>query len=212
MPRTTDGPDTRSSADTHGNPDTAPVRVAVIVGSTREGRFCPTAADWFAGRAETHAGVEVDVVDLAAARLPDTLVESSPLPAEVGALAPRIAAADAFVVVTPEYNHSFPAPLKTAVDWFFDEWRAKPVGFVSYGGVSGGLRAVEQLRLVFAELQATTVRSTVCFPNFWDRFDADGGWPRSPEGAEEAAADMLAQLTWWAHALRAHRGRVPYPA
>ncbi|WP_435107427.1 NADPH-dependent FMN reductase [Nocardiopsis synnemataformans] len=189
----------------------APVRVCVIVGSTREGRFGPTAAAWFQDRARQYDGVETDVVDLAEDRLPDRLVEGE-LPAAVAALAPRLAAADAFVVVTPEYNHSFPAPLKTAIDWFVGEWRAKPVGFVSYGGVSGGLRAVEQLRQVFAELRAVTVRDSVSFADFWDRFDADGGWPSEPKAAEGAAAGMLDELTWWARALRAHREAVPYPS
>ncbi len=68
-----------------------------------------------------------------------------------------------FVVVTPEYNHSFPGPLKAAIDRHVTPWQAKPVGFVSYGGISGGLRAVEHLRQVFAELHAVTVRETVSF-------------------------------------------------
>lgn len=189
----------------------APVRVCVIVASAREGRFGPTAAAWFRERTRGHGGVAVDPVDLAGTRLPERLTEGEP-PAAVAALAPRLAAADAFVVVTPEYNHSFPAPLKTAIDWFVDEWRAKPVGFVSYGGASGGLRAVEQLRQVFAELRAVTVRDSVSFADFWDRFDAEGGWPSEPEAAEEAAARMLDELTWWARALRAHRAAVPYPS
>lgn len=83
----------------------------------------------------------------------------------------RIAAADAVLIVTPEYNHSFPGPLKTSIDSLRDEWKAKPVGFVSYGGIGGGLRAVEALRLVFAELHAVTVRDTVSFHNPWSRFE-----------------------------------------
>ncbi|GAB3832488.1 hypothetical protein GCM10027610_024720 [Dactylosporangium cerinum] len=79
-------------------------------------------------------------------------------------MGPRLTAADAFVVVTPEYNRSFPAPLKTAIDWFYEEWHAKPVTFVSYGRESGGLHATAQLRQVFNELQTVTMRNTVSLP------------------------------------------------
>ena len=114
----------------------------------------------------------MDVIDLAEARLPDVL--SNQPAASVTATSQRLAAADAFVVVTPEYNHSFPASLKNAIDWHFKEWQAKPVGFVSYGGMSGGLRAVEHLRQVFVELHAVTVRDAVSFHGVWGLFDTDG--------------------------------------
>ena len=92
--------------------------------------------------------------------------------------------ADAFVVVTPEYNHGYPAPLKELIDSVNAEWQAKPVAFVSYGGVSGGLRAVEQLRLVFAELHAVTIRDSVSFPGAWEQFD-ESGVLRNPERLTE---------------------------
>ncbi|BBF99473.1 MULTISPECIES: NADPH-dependent FMN reductase [Pseudonocardia] len=184
-----------------------PIRLAVIVGSTRRGRFAPTVADWVAEQVRARGDIKVDVIDLAETALPEVLGdEHEPIPAPVTKLAPRLAAADAFVVVTPEYNHSFPAALKTAIDWFFDEWTAKPVGFVSYGGMGGGLRAVEALRLVFAELHATTVRDVVSF-HFRD-------WPFQFEpvdpGAVKALSAQLDQLGWWAAALRTGRERVPY--
>nr|WP_083466829.1 NAD(P)H-dependent oxidoreductase [Kibdelosporangium sp. MJ126-NF4] len=190
------------------------IRLAVIIGSIRDGRFGPTAARWFAGRAGRRDDLDLDLIDLAEAWLPDVLsdnaVESDGRkPQPVRTLAPWLAAADAFVIVTPEYNHSFPGSLKTAIDWFRDEWRAKPVGFVSYGGVAGGLRAVEQLRLVFAELDAVTVRETVSFHNHTEQFGADGRPLDS--GTYDAAADvLLARLGWWARALRDHRTRHPY--
>ncbi|MBB6174587.1 NAD(P)H-dependent FMN reductase [Nocardiopsis mwathae] len=187
-----------------------PIRVAVIMGSTRDGRFIPTISEWIAEQARQHGGLDVDVVDLAEARLPDVMT-FDPMPDAVTALAPRLRAADAFIVVTPEYNHSFPAPVKTAIDWYHEEWQAKPVAFVSYGGMSGGLRAVEQLRQVFAELHATTVRETVSFHNAWDRFDAEGR-PLDPESVNAAAKAMLDQLSWWAEALREARDRRPYAA
>jgi len=174
---------------------TTPLRLVIIIGSTRPGRFGPTVAEWFTGQARQHGGLDVDVVDLA---------ESA-----VDALGERLAAADAFVVVTPEYNHSFPGPLKGAIDHYKYEWRAKPVAFVSYGGVSGGLRAVEQLRLVFAELHAMSVRNAVSFPMAHRRFDKSGR-PLDEADANGAAKDLLDQLGWWAHALRDARAARPY--
>lgn len=187
----------------------APLRLVAIVGSTREGRFGPTVASWFVEQAERYGGLIVDVLDLAEARLfgPPTGAPDS----QVGAVAQRLASADAFVVVTPEYNHSFPAPLKHAIDLYRTEWQAKPVGFVSYGGMGGGLRAVEQLRMVFAELHAMTVRDTVSFHNAWERFDQSSR-PVDEEGCAVAAKGLLDQLVWWAHALREARTARPYAA
>jgi NAD(P)H-dependent FMN reductase len=188
-----------------------PLRLAVIIGSTRAGRFAPVVADWFAGQARMREDMDVDVIDLAEAWLPDVLPadDATELPQPVRDLQPWLAGADAFVVVTPEYNHSFPAALKNAIDWYFDEWQAKPVGYVSYGGVGGGVRAVEQLRLVFGELHATSVRSSVSFVDCPARFGADGA-PVEPERCERAAKSMLDELAWWGDALRLQRARRPF--
>lgn len=186
------------------------LRVAIIVGSTRRGRFGPTVATWFVNRAREHQGFEIDVVDLADCELPAVLSDhADPTPSAVAALGARLAAADAFVVVTPEYNHSFPSSLKLAIDWFREEWQAKPVGFVSYGGISGGLRAVEHLRTVFAEMHAATIRESVSFHNFSAVFDADGQ-PVDGDTAGSAAKRLLDQLAWWARALHDHRAEHPY--
>ena len=181
--------------------------LAIVVGSTREGRRGPAIAEWFRTAAQQRGNMDLDVIDLAAAGLPDVLTNSRP--PEVIALANRLDRADAFVIVTPEYNHSFPAPLKTAIDWYSAEWQAKPVGFVSYGGISGGLRAVEQLRQVFAELHAVTVRNTVSLHGVWARL-AEDGTLIDPDGSEKAARAMLDQLAWWARALRQARNQTPY--
>ncbi|MEV7040339.1 NAD(P)H-dependent oxidoreductase [Amycolatopsis sp. NPDC051061] len=192
----------------------APVRVVVIVGSVREGRFGPVVADWLAGVAGDHGGFEVDVVDLAESGLPMVLpafgsVPAASIVAEVAKVTPRLEAADAFIVVTPEYNHSYPASLKNAIDWHRAEWTAKPVAFASYGGMSGGLRAVEHLRAVFAELHAVTIRETVSFHGAHARFGADGQ-PKD-DAAAVAAKTMLDQLGWWARSLAEAREVRPYP-
>ncbi|GLW09531.1 FMN reductase [Microtetraspora sp. NBRC 13810] len=189
------------------------LRLGVIIGSTRNGRFGPTVAGWFAAQAERRADLCLDLIDLAEARLPETLADhDDDPPAEVSALAPRLAAADAFVVVTPEYNHGFPAPLKTAIDWFYEEWQAKPVTFVAYGRESGGLHAIAQLRQVFTEVHAVTIRAAVSLPRYWDHFAPDGSWPRPTASCHAEVSGMLDQLTWWARALRDARRSVPYTA
>jgi NAD(P)H-dependent FMN reductase len=121
----------------------------------------------------------------------------------------RLAAAEAFVVVTPEYNHGYPAPLKSLIDSVGAEWHGKPVAFVSYGGISGGLRAVEQLRLVFAELHTVTLRDAVSFAGAWEQFD-EAGQLIEPERPRRTMATMLARLQWWALALRNAREAAPY--
>lgn len=186
-----------------------PLNVAVIVGSNREGRFGPTVARWFVGEAEQRADMVIDLIDLADLDLPSVYPRQFDAP--VRSFVSRIDRADAFVVVTPEYNHGYPAVLKQAIDLPHREWRAKPVAFVSYGGMSGGLRSVEQLRQVFAELHATTMRDTVSFHMVSARFDAAGS-PIDAIGCNSAAKTMLDQLAWWATALRTAREAHPYAA
>jgi NAD(P)H-dependent FMN reductase len=181
--------------------------IALILGSTREGRFCPTVAAWATRQLARRADVTVDVIDPVELDLPGRH-EREPGPA-VLALRERLGAAKAFLVVTPEYNHGYTAALKALVDAAKAEWVAKPVGFVSYGGVSGGLRAVEQLRLVFAELHAVTIRDGVSFPMAWDRFDS-AGETVDPEGPASALGVMTDQLLWWAKALDEAKARRPY--
>jgi NAD(P)H-dependent FMN reductase len=185
------------------------LQVAVIVGSTRPGRVGPMVARWFARQAAARDDMRVDLIDLAEEDLP--AVHPSERSAGVDAYARRVEQADAFVIVTPEYNHGYPASLKHALDLLGPEWQAKPVGFVSYGGMSGGLRAVEQLRQVFAELHAVTVRDTVSFHGVWGRFH-ESGEPVEPAGCNAAAQAMLDQLAWWATALRQARRQRPYAA
>jgi NAD(P)H-dependent FMN reductase len=179
-----------------------PIQLAVIVGSTREGRFGGTIGHWFATRARLRGDVAIDVIDLADLDLP-AVYPLEPDPA-TRAYIERIARADAYVVITPEYNHGYPSSLKQAIDLPRDEWRRKPVAFVSYGGVGGGLRAVEQLRQVFAELHTTTIRDSVSFHMAWGLFD-DDGMCVDPERQEHATNAMLDDLIWWATALRTAR-------
>jgi len=178
------------------------LRVAVVIASTRPGRFGPTVARWFMTTAAGRDDVELDLVDLADADLPAAWTHR--LGTAPAAFVSRIERAEAVVVVTPEYNHSFPASLKQAIDISGPAWARKPVGFVSYGGLSGGLRAVEALRPVLAEVRATTVRETVSFHQLPFH---DDGTPHDPVNAELAAHAMLDDLMWWGRALRDARRR-----
>lgn len=183
-------------------------RVAVIVGSVREARFGPIVARWISEQAARRGDMEIDMVDLAEMDLPLSMTRNEP-PA-VTRLGNRLRAADAFVVVTPEYNHGYPAALKVAIDWYQEEWHAKPIGFVSYGGASGGLRAVEQLRQIFAEVHAMTVRDSVSFASAWEHFDTQG-LLNEPARHERSACVMLERLKWWSETLRNARQKRPYP-
>ncbi|WP_159941105.1 MULTISPECIES: NADPH-dependent FMN reductase [unclassified Nocardiopsis] len=184
------------------------LRIAVILAANRRGRTGPAVSRWFAELAVKYPDQDVvfDFLDVA---------EIGPADGHGGPMAPApartVAEADGYVVLTPEYNHGYPGELKSAIDAARREWFGKAVGFVSYGGMSGGLRAVEQLRLVFSELHTATIRDTVSLHNAQAMFGEDGE-PLVDLAASEAAVErMLRQLTWWALALREARERRPYP-
>jgi NAD(P)H-dependent FMN reductase len=171
-------------------------QLAIIIGSVRAGRIAPAVTGWLLSQLESHKNISIDVIDLADLQLPANLDGGGDAPAFLK----RIDASDAFIVVTPEYNHGYPGALKTAIDTAREEWYAKPVGFVSYGGIAGGLRSVEQLRLVFAELHAVTIRQAVSFHRVHDMLSGAGRLRDTT-----AAHSMLGQLSWWACALRKAR-------
>jgi NAD(P)H-dependent FMN reductase len=187
--------------------------LGVIVGSVRKGRGGIAVAQWFANEARKFGQFDVVTIDLADYDLPLAFGDGL-APEKLAAFTPlgeALEKSDAFVVVTPEYNHSYPAGLKNAIDWHMRQWQGKPVGFVSYGGIAGGLRAVEHLRPVFSEVHAVTIRETVSFVNYWDQFDSDGRWPKDPEACNTAAKTMLKQIAWWARALKNAKAEQPYP-
>ncbi|OLT47579.1 hypothetical protein BJF85_15545 [Saccharomonospora sp. CUA-673] len=193
---------------------TARPRLAVVIGSIRPERFGPTVATWFAAEARRHGDFDVELVDLAEYDLPMELAGNDPNaepPAEVARLGARLAAADAFVLVTPVYNRSYSAALKTAIDWFYGEWTLRPVSFVSYGGITGGLTAIEHLRGVFPEFPAVTVKNFIALANYWTVFDHDGR-PVDSEGLRVPAVAVLDELAWWAPMLREARQTRRYPA
>jgi NAD(P)H-dependent FMN reductase len=184
-------------------------RLAVVFGSNREERLCDSVGQWALAQVAAHGGYEVDLIDPATTSLPPRLGnDDDPALREFQR---RIDRADAYLIVTPEYNHGYPAALKLLIDSAKDEWKRKPAAFVSYGGQSGGLRAVEQLRLVFAELHVVTMRDSVSFVNAWESF-GDGVELRDPQQAAGAMSYMLDHLQWWSETLSAARIRREEPA
>ncbi len=183
-------------------------KIHVVLGSTREGRLGEPVARWFGAIAEQRDDLDVELVDLRDWDLPFL---TTPVPP---AMAPptdpltqrweaKVAEADGYVLVTPEYNHGYPAALKNALDHVFQPWRRKPVSFVGYGGPAGGVRAVEQLRQVVVELEMVPLRHQVAIARAYMAFDDDGAL-RDPWHAADAER-LLDELAWWAAALRTAR-------
>ena len=150
--------------------------------------------------------MSVDVVD--PQQLPLSFTEQ-PLPNGAwGALEARLDKADAFVIVTPEYHHGYTAVLKHIIDAVPDVWQAKPVGFVSYGAHSGGLRAVEQLKQVFASLQAIPLSSAVSLQRVERYFARGNGFEPGADDARHLSS-LVDQLHHWAFGLQAVRHTPP---
>jgi len=180
------------------------IRVAIIVGSTRPGRKGEAVASWVYDLAAKRGGAEFELVDIGEFGLP-LLDEASPpsrgqySQAHTKAWAAKIASFDAFVFVTAEYNHGIPGALKNAIDFLFREWNHKAAGFVSYGS-AGGVRAVEQLRLVMGELLVADVRAQVALSLLTD---FQNFTTFSPTPAHEKSLNtMLDQVIAWGSALK----------
>jgi NAD(P)H-dependent FMN reductase len=170
----------------------------IIIASTRPGRGGEPVARWFMEKAGEHGGFELTVVDLAEFRLP--LLDEPNHPRlrqytnrHTHQWSEKVDAADAFVFVTPEYNHGYPASLKNAIDYLHHEWRHKPLGFVSYGGVAAGTRAMQALKPVAIALALVPVVAAVNIP-FVQQFLTDDGAIVGNDIMVEAAGAMLDEL------------------
>jgi NAD(P)H-dependent FMN reductase len=186
-------------------------KLIIVIGSTRPGRAGLPIAQWFVERATAHQGFDVTVVDLAELALP--LLDEPNHPRlhqytkhHTKAWSAIVDAADAIVFVTPEYNYGYPAVLKNAIDYLHHEWKYKPVGFVSYGGVAAGTRAVQQLKQVVTTLKMLPVFESVNIP-FHTQFIDDSGRLEPNEIMEKAADAMLDELVRTEAALRPLRAQ-----
>lgn len=195
------------------------IKIKIILGSTRQNRFSEKPGQWIFEEAKKLAGVEVELLDLRDYPMP---FFDSPMPASmaegkynnevVQKWAAKINDGDAFIIVTPEYNHGYPAVLKNAMDVLYPEWNRKAVGFVSYGSALGA-RAVEQLRLVAIELQMAPIRPAIHIPVEIFMASMMGTGPQGSEMFEpirkgymgDPVERFLNDLLWWALALKQAR-------
>jgi NAD(P)H-dependent FMN reductase len=180
------------------------LKVAIIIGSTRPKRIGEGVAKWVYEIAKTRTDADFELIDLREVNLP---LLDEPFPPSLGKYtkqhtkdwSAKIASFDAFVFVTPEYNHSVPAALKNAIDFLYAEWNNKAAGFVSYGN-AGGTRSVEHLRLIMAELQIADVREQVALSLFTDFENYSIFKPAAHH--ERKLTALLQQVINWGNALK----------
>ena len=180
--------------------------LTIIIGSTRPGRVALPVANWFTEIAIEQGSFDVRVADLAELNLPLMDEPQHPLFQQyvhehTKQWSALVKSSDAFVAVSPEYNHGYAAPLKNALDYLHAEWNYKPIGFVSYGGVSGGTRGVSQIKSVVATLKMTPLTESVIVPNIAQHLDDQGHFAGN-DGLRLSALGMLAELARMEQALR----------
>lgn len=187
--------------------------ISVIVGSTREGRFSEKPARWIFQQLKNREGIDARLLDLRDFPMP--FFDSVTPPARPGRppyenevvkkWTEQIAASDAFIFVTPEYNYGPTAVLKNAIDWVYREWNRKTAAFVSYGATSG-IRSVQQLREIMIELQIAPVRPSVHIPadTLWAHYTG-GDVEKGLQQLEGSAKTMIDELLWWTTALKTAR-------
>ncbi len=195
-----------------------PLKIQVILGSTRDGRYGDKPARWIADEFAKQPGVAVELLDLRDWPLPffnEAIPPAAGKRANVAANAwgAKLAEADAYVIVTPEYNRGYPAVLKNALDWVYTEVNQKPVTFLSYGG-AGGARAVEQLRQVANELKMAPIRTGIHLPlesylaTMKLTAPVDPALYNDNQRLKGQADAAITELLWWANALRTARNQV----
>lgn len=188
------------------------MKLKIIIASTRPGRKGPILGTWITDLARKHGAYDVEVLDLAEIKLPFMDEPNHPRfgkyeHAHTKAWSKTISDADAFIFVTPEYNYGYPATLKNALDYLFTEWTYKPVGFVSYGGVAAGTRAVQMLKQVVTAQKMMPVAESVNVP-FFTRFINDADVFVPDEGLEKSAIAMLDELVLWTKSLMQLRASI----
>jgi len=187
---------------------TTPV-LQILIASTRPGRVGPSVAAWIHERALAHGGFTVELIDLAEVNLPMFDEPKHPRLREythqhTKDWSATISRADAFIFVIPEYNYGFNAAIKNAIDYLNHEWKYKPVGFASYGGVGAGTRAAQMLKQVVTTLKMHPLFETVSIPFVQQFLDADRRLQPN-EIMETSATAMLDELVRMTEALKVLR-------
>ncbi len=181
-------------------------RLKIIVASTRPGRKGPSVAAWVNEQGKQHSSFEIEMLDLAEINLPFFDEPEHPrlqkyTHEHTKRWSEMVNSADAFIIVTCEYNFGYPAPLKNALDFLYKEWNYKPVAFVSYGGVAAGTRAVQQLKQIVTAQKMMPLAESVNIPFFTKYIDADGKFS-GDETLNKSLNGMLAELLKWIPALQ----------
>jgi NAD(P)H-dependent FMN reductase len=185
-------------------------KVGIVIASVREGRGGAPIAAWVKALTEQHGGFDVEMLDLRTIALPMFDEPNHPRLAqytreESKRWSATVAGLDAFVFVMPEYNHGTPPALVNALDYLLFEWQYKPVGFVSYGGLSGGLRSVAMTKPILAALKMVPIVEAVVLPMYAQHVDKGTGAFVPGEAADKSCAVMLDELKRWESALRTLR-------
>ena len=195
--------------------DEKALNLLVILGSNRPGRIGERVGKWVLKSLEASPSFNVDFADLAQMDLGFALSANHPrtgiYEGGVRDLASKLGAADVFIIITPEYNHGYPAILKHAIDSIYAEWFAKAGAIVSYGSASAGLRASEQIRQVLAELRTHITRNGIAISGASQKIDETGTWIGT-EDMGPAFKSVTDELSWWGTALKAARNATAYPA
>jgi NAD(P)H-dependent FMN reductase len=187
------------------------MKLGVIVASVRDGRAGQPVAEWFAGVARAHGAFDVEMLDLKTWDLPMLSEPHHPrlrqyTQEKTKQWSAAVEACDAFVIVTPEYNFGAPPALINALDHVYQEWNYKPAGFVSYGGVSGGLRSVQHTKAMLTTFKIVPMVEAVAIP-FIVKLVENGTFNAGENNAKHAksAELMLDELARWTKALNALR-------
>lgn len=185
------------------------VTIKILTGSVRPGRFNIQPSTWIYELAKKRKDIKVELLDLQEINLPFL---DEPVPPSMGKYSQEhtkkwskmIEEADGFIFVTPEYNHSYSPVLKNALDFLWKEWTYKPAAFVSYGAQAGGMRAVEHLRGVMAQMKVYDIREQVSLVEYYMNLDEKGQF-KFNEHHEKAGNEMLDQLVFWAQKMKEAR-------
>jgi NAD(P)H-dependent FMN reductase len=181
-------------------------RLGVVTASVREGRVGRPVADWFIARAQAHGHFEIDDVDLKTVNLPIFAERHHPRLRQYeseqhNAWSARVAGLDAFAFVMPEYNYSTAPALINALDYLFFEWNYKPVGLVTYGGISGGLRAAQMVKQTVSALKLVAIPEAVTIPFVGQAIDKESGAFKATDAHDKSAVTLLDELARWTNAL-----------
>lgn len=183
------------------------MHLQIIVGSIREGRMARPVADWAEQSLSGRDGLSLELIDLKDWNLPMFDLAKPPAMGNYEddlqqRWAKKVAEADAYLIVAPEYNHGYSAVLKNAFDYVYAEWHRKPATFISYGSVAGG-RVVEQLRGVLVELHIAPLREALHIKDVWGKVD-DGKFKDNKDDSKQLNK-IADELLWWGNALKKAR-------